>query len=240
MAGKTIIGSRSDDSDLGDFDQMFEGLQDTSFCTPELIDPSKSGWEIILHFDDQSPDIRGTQAYEDMKLISNLTNFGYAKINYTRSTRTVVISPLENCSEEQFEDDILDILKRYRLLAKAPLESRRSQQPPATPNTIAAINAATMKSLEIDMVGFDSEEAQQMYAFGFEQIICTISVSDPKLNEKIEKLNKLAEEEELDIILDSQGDEYAIIISKDPIIAYIKTMNPANVTYLDKLGAKPI
>lgn len=245
----------TDDLDLGNFDEMFSSLEDTNFCAPELINPSKPDWEIILHFDDQNPEIKGTPAHEDMKLITNLTNFGYACVSYTRATRTVVISPLKDCCEDQFEEDILEILKKYRLMAKAPPESRRKEQTteilpvtnPASANpeitatvySIARAMAVVQPAIK-GIIGFDSEECEKIYQFDFEELVCTIPASDPGLLDKLDKLQKLAEEEELDLVTDEQGGEYAVILSKLSQVTYTKTMNPENVIFLERMGAKPI
>lgn len=151
-------GKGLDEDDLSrwerEFEEQFGGLRDTPAkdCGIEEIDPSKPGWEIFLHFQGVDPRVPDTQAYEDLKTLRHFAKMGIAKCEYKEGTKTVVLSYLADCGEEEFPEEYLELMRKYSPTAKAPQEARRGGAQPTLKATrdsaseiMAKANAMVLK-----------------------------------------------------------------------------------------------
>ncbi len=113
-----------------EIDEMFDALVDNpgKNCALEDIDPSKPGWEIFLHFEQADPRIIGSSAHEDFLTFRHFAKLGIATAEYKEGTRTLVLSYLPGCSEEEFDPHHLEIMKRYNPQGKADPQHQRKRE----------------------------------------------------------------------------------------------------------------
>lgn len=122
------------DNVLGDddaFDEWFnEVLKDPDDCADlSDINPSKPGWSIRLHFDDdprKGP--KDSQASEDYEQLMELQKIGFFEtfIEGAAPLMVLVVKHKEDTGTNEFSKDQLELFHRYRPLAKAPTEARHS------------------------------------------------------------------------------------------------------------------
>ncbi len=130
MARQGLPSAGENLGEIGDdVDSLFDDLENKNKCELEEIDPSRPDWEIYLHFE-KDPQVEGAEGYEDFNTLKGFAKLGIAKCIYRPSNKTVTISYLEGCSEEEFPEEYLELMRKYNPRAKAPKESRRTLLPP--------------------------------------------------------------------------------------------------------------
>lgn len=146
------------DLELGnEVDALFDALDGQSMeCRLEDIDPSRKGWEIFLKFRDCDPRQPGTKAYEDFKTLSHFAKLGIARCEYQAGTKTVVLSYLEGCCDDEFPEEYIELMKQYQPSVKAPETARKVVKIPqvpeprgSTPQIISGMKEALLKQVPV-------------------------------------------------------------------------------------------
>ncbi len=146
------------DLELGhEVDALFDALDGQSMeCRLEDVDPSRKGWEIFLKFRDCDPRTSGTQAHEDFKTLSHFAKLGIAKCEYQAGTKTVVLSYLEGCCDDEFPEEYIELMKKYQPTVKAPDTARKEAKIPqvpeprgSTPQIITGMKQALLKQVPV-------------------------------------------------------------------------------------------
>lgn len=106
-------------------DELFDKIE-AKECDIDDIDPSKKGWEIFIHFGDVDPRISGTEAHDDFTTFTYLEKFCLAKCEYKEGTRTLVLSYLDGCCEDQFSPEHIQLMQKYSPHARAPEHDQKS------------------------------------------------------------------------------------------------------------------
>ena len=145
-------------SELGDeVDALFDALDGQSMeCRLEDIDPSRKGWEIFLKFHDGDPRRPGSQAYEDFKTLSHFAKLGIARCEYQAGSKTVVLSYLEGCCDDEFPEEYIELMNKYQPRVKAPETARKGVKLPqvpeprgSTPQIISGMKEALMRQVPV-------------------------------------------------------------------------------------------
>ncbi len=258
--------NNNDNSDGFEIDKLFDRLinPDVKDCDIEDIDPSKPGWEIFLHFEGVDPRIPGTPAHEDYKTFKYLQNFCLAKVEYKEGTRTMSLSHLEGCCDDQFAPEHVTLMEKYSPTAKAPESCLKPQAKTLPPPPISAkvrdsaaeilASAAALKETPPVIREVNSIIAPEEVP---DDIVITLSLAPEDaeeledtldkimcidLNDLIKKLQDIADEEELLFEHGAVEDStiYIINIYKNPKIKYRKPMDPKNMAVILQLPFEKI
>lgn len=235
---------------LSDFDKAFEELENPDLCDLLEVNPSKPGWQVVLHFDDQEFDTLGTLAQKDLWMIQQWEGLGSFAVEVRKvPNRTVTLTFNEECGVDQFSPDQLRIFSKYRPTSTAPAEFRNTVVVPEALRSIdeidddnpramitdvsALIADECMDVFDDEVVVIDEDEAVRLRGFKFELVELHLNPNDQGYEAVVTKIEKIADEEELDINIDPMPSRTLIYLYRQEGVNYAKPMDEQNAAELE-------
>jgi hypothetical protein len=241
-------------------------------CKIEEIDPSKPGWEIKIFFDNNDPNVSDSQAEEDLEAFRQFQALGIARCEYRDKAKTVALSHLEGCCEDELDELHLKTIRRYRHVAKTLPENRRTDREDrieaavkssrdsageilagvtrglaARPPVIHELPPTRRSAGGTLVIEPQAQNAAEKHLEVPDDILITIPAEGTDLNEilaatgckslsaLLEKLEDIADEEELCCEHGEADGLYIVNIYKNPNIGYHKPMDAKNMALIMKL-----
>lgn len=235
---------------LSDFDKAFEELENPDLCQLMEINPSKLGWQVVLHFDDQEFEVLGTAAQKDLWMIQQWEGLGSFTVEVRKvPNRTVTLTFNEDCGVDYFSPDQLRIFSKYRPTATAPLASRHVSKAPQAASLIDEIDEDNPRAMianvhqlvgdecmdvfDDEVVIVDEDEAIRLRGFKFELVELHLNPKDQNYEAALEKIGKIADEEELDINIDPMPARTLVYLYRQDGVNYAKPMDDQNAVELE-------
>ena len=235
---------------LSDFDTAFDELVNPDLCELLEINPSKPGWQVVLHFDDQEFETLGNPAQKDLWMIQQWEGLGSFTVEVRKvPNRVVTLTFNEDCDVDCFSSDQLRIFSKYRPTPTAPLAARHSlaaDQVPApideidddNPRAMIAdvhslIGDECMDVFDNEVVVVDEDEAARLRGFKFELVELHLSSKDQNYDATLQRIEKIADEEELDINIDAMPTRTLVYLYRQDGVNYAKPMDDQNAAELE-------
>lgn len=243
MSNKRLVDGEST-LDLDDPD-FFKNLENPQICELSEIDISKPGWELIVYFDAEDPKVDDSEAAKDFWLLEEGEALGLFHLKYlARPVREAILSYDENCGVDSFDAKLLALLSKYRLLAKAPKEARKSPVRDQLVERIETIINSTEDDAEfidvsddIDVVFPEEEEASKIADFKFEVLAIGFDSQSEDLGEIIDRLKAIAIDENLGFESEDDGSEHVqVYLYKRDDFEYILPMAVENLTFIEQFS----
>lgn len=278
------IGQSGTATERDEVDEWFDALLSKPAKEPELtlpllqeckieeIDPSKPGWMITIFFDNNDPKVSDSQAEEDLEAFRQFRALGIAACEYSDKNKTVVLSYLEGCCEDELDEMHLRTIRRYRHVAKTIPENRRTERKDeleaavqSSRDSASQILAGVTRGMAVRppvihempptrrsgggtlVIEPQDHNPEQKRLEVPDDILITIPAEGQDLNEilaatgckslsaLLEKLENIADEEELCCEHGEADGLYIVNIYKNPSISYRNPMDAQNMSFIMKL-----
>lgn len=230
------------DVDEAAFEAMFSDIENNpEICSLEQIDPSRAGWEVILHFDDSDPKSHLTETGRDYWKLEQWSALGHFQLTYARSPNPVVtLTHSEDCTYNCFSAEEIALMNKYRPLAKAAQEIRRRIGPPPLPVAVSQETAADVDDvMEVADDEYDTvspEDSAKLASLNFVVVAINLPKDLPQLEDVLNDLEWVAAEEDLQIQIEMGMAFVEVYFSKKDHTQYDRVMLPVNVQMIEKLG----
>ncbi len=224
---KNLIGNIGDDADL---DSFFDVLEDPNICEVKDIDISREGWEVIVYFDDIDPKNLSFEVGNDWWYLEQGEAIGLFKLKYEKlPVRRAILSYSEDCDDCSFDERHLDIFKKYRVFAKAPIEARKVED--LKVEVSARVDEVIDSQEDFEEVLCNDFDHQKVLNLNFLVLVVRLSRKESLNKNILYKIAKIAKAENLLLDIERKENELELCFTKKDEAQYGQ-MQEENAAFL--------